>query len=155
MCTVLLPPGVNLISGDNDDDDNDDDDNDDDYNYNNVLYIDTLCIENNNRFSITENDYEPHIARPSGRAVLRRQSAAARLLKLLVRTPPGAWMFICCELCVLSGRGLCDGPITRQDESYRKCYVVVCGLGTLQLRTLCPTNRLSPPKTKTTEPYTR
>ena len=28
-------------------------------------------------------------------------------------------MFICCECCVLSGRGLCDGLITRPEESYR------------------------------------
>ena len=25
----------------------------------------------------------------------------------------GAWMFVCCECCVLSGRGLCDEMITR------------------------------------------
>ena len=37
---------------------------------------------------------------------LRRRSAAARLLRLWVRIPPGAWMFVCCECCVLSGRGL-------------------------------------------------
>jgi hypothetical protein len=29
-------------------------------------------------------------------------------------------------LCVLSGRGLCDGLITRTDESYRLWCVVVC-----------------------------
>jgi hypothetical protein len=34
---------------------------------------------------------------PSG---LRRGSAAARLLGLPVRIPPGAWMFVCCECCV-------------------------------------------------------
>jgi hypothetical protein len=28
-------------------------------------------------------------------------------------------MFVCCECCVLSGRGLCDGPIPRPEESYR------------------------------------
>ena len=26
---------------------------------------------------------------------------------------------ICCEYCVLSGRGLCDELITRPEESYR------------------------------------
>jgi len=30
----------------------------------------------------------------------------------------------------LSGRGLCDEPITRPEESYRLCCVVVCGLET-------------------------
>ena len=39
---------------------------------------------------------------------LRRGSAVARLLGLWVRIPPGAWMFVCCECCVLSDRGLCD-----------------------------------------------
>jgi hypothetical protein len=30
----------------------------------------------------------------------------------------GAWMFVCWECCVLSGRGLCDGLITHTEESY-------------------------------------
>jgi hypothetical protein len=28
-----------------------------------------------------------------------------------------------CVGCVLSGRGLCDGLITRPEESYRVCWV--------------------------------
>ena len=28
-------------------------------------------------------------------------------------------MFVCCECCVLSGRGLCDEMITRPEESYQ------------------------------------
>jgi hypothetical protein len=35
-------------------------------------------------------------------------------------------MFVCCECCVLSGRGLCDGLITRPEESYRLWRVIVC-----------------------------
>jgi hypothetical protein len=35
-------------------------------------------------------------------------------------------MFVCCECCVLSGRGLGDGLITRPDESYLLWCVVVC-----------------------------
>jgi len=35
-------------------------------------------------------------------------------------------MFVCCECCVLSGRGLCDGLITRPEESYRLWRFVVC-----------------------------
>jgi hypothetical protein len=46
-------------------------------------------------------------------------SAAARLLGLRFRIPPGAWMSVCCECCVLSGRGLCDELIPRPEESYR------------------------------------
>jgi len=37
-------------------------------------------------------------------------------------------MFVCCECCVLSGRGLCDELITRPEESYRMWCVVVCDL---------------------------
>ena len=34
--------------------------------------------------------------------VLRRRTSVARLLILWVRIPPGAWMFVCCEvLCVV------------------------------------------------------
>jgi hypothetical protein len=35
-------------------------------------------------------------------------------------------MFACCECCVLSGRSLCEGLITRPEESYRLWRVVVC-----------------------------
>jgi hypothetical protein len=35
-------------------------------------------------------------------------------------------MFFCCECCVLSDRCLCDGLITRPEESYRLWCVVVC-----------------------------
>jgi len=48
---------------------------------------------------------------------LRRRSAAARLLELWVQIPPVAWMCVCVECCVLSGRGLCDGLITRPKKS--------------------------------------
>jgi len=33
--------------------------------------------------------------------------------------PAGNMDFVCCECCVLSGRGLCDRLITRPEESYR------------------------------------
>jgi len=55
---------------------------------------------------------------------------ATRLLRLWVRITPGAWTFVCCECCVLSGRGLCDELITRPEESYRLWRVVVCDLET-------------------------
>ena len=70
---------------------------------------------------------------------LRRGSATARLLGLRVRIPPGAWMYVSCECCVLPGRGVCVGLITRPEESYRVwCVLSVIvksgqweGLGTL------------------------
>jgi hypothetical protein len=59
---------------------------------------------------------------------LRRRSAAAPLQRSWVLIPPVAWMFVCCECCVLSGRGLCDELITRPEESYRLWCVVVYDL---------------------------
>ena len=54
----------------------------------------------------------------------------------------GAWMFFCCECCVLSGRGLCDGLITRPEESYRLWRVVVCDQETSYARRLKPARGL-------------
>ena len=59
--------------------------------------------------------------------------AAAHLLKSWVRIPLGAWIFVCCECRVLSGRGLCDELITRPEESYRLWCVVVCDLETSRI----------------------
>jgi hypothetical protein len=42
----------------------------------------------------------------------------------------GAWKFVSCECCVLSGRGLCDQLITCTEEFYRLWCVVVCDLET-------------------------
>ena len=38
------------------------------------------------------------------------------------------------ECCVLSGRGLCDGAITRPEESYRLWCVIVCDPETSSMR---------------------
>ena len=45
----------------------------------------------------------------------------------------GARIFVCCECRVLLGRGLCDELITRPEESYRLCCVVVCDLETSRI----------------------
>ena len=58
---------------------------------------------------------------------------AARLLRSWVRIPPGAMIFVCRECRVLSGSGLCDELITRPEESYRLCCVVVCDLETSRM----------------------
>jgi len=42
-------------------------------------------------------------------------------------------MCVYCECCVLSGRGLCDEPITRPEESYSLWRVVVCDLETSRM----------------------
>jgi len=69
---------------------------------------------------------------------LMRSSAAARLLRSWVWIPPGAWMFVCCECCVLSGRGLCDELITRPEESYWLWCVFMCDLETSRMRRSWP-----------------
>ena len=46
----------------------------------------------------------------------------------IVGSNPTGDMDVCCECCVLLGRGLCDGLITRPEESYRLWCVVVCDL---------------------------
>jgi hypothetical protein len=40
-------------------------------------------------------------------------------------------MFVRCECCVFSGRGLCDGLISCPKESCRVWCVVVCDLETV------------------------
>jgi hypothetical protein len=52
---------------------------------------------------------------------------------------------VCCEHCVLSGRGPCDELITRPEESYRLWCVVVCDLEKQNswMRRPRPTMRLS------------
>jgi len=47
-------------------------------------------------------------------------------------------MFVCSECCVLSGRGLCEGLITRPEESYRLWRVAVSDQETSKTRTLKP-----------------
>ena len=79
---------------------------------------------------------------------LRRSSATARLLRSWVRIPPGAWLFVCCECCVLSGSGLCDELITRPEESYRLWCVVVCDLETSRMRRPWPAMGRSSTKKK-------
>jgi hypothetical protein len=43
-------------------------------------------------------------------------------------------MSVCCECCVLSGRSICDGLITRPENFYLLCCVVVCDLEASRLR---------------------
>ena len=59
---------------------------------------------------------------------LRRRSATAHLLRLRVRIPRGALITVCCDCCVLSGRGLWDELIARPEKSCRLWCVVLCDL---------------------------
>ena len=74
----------------------------------------------------------PNAGQPTISAGERPQ--AAHLLRSWVRIPPRAWIFVCCERRVLSGRGLCDELISRPEESYRLWCVVVCDLETSRMR---------------------
>ena len=73
--------------------------------------------------------YKTFIVGSSGRSVYGRSPA-----EIVGSKSTGAWMFVCCECCVLSGRGLRDEPITRPGESYRLWCVVVCDLETSWMR---------------------
>ena len=53
--------------------------------------------------------------------------------EILGSNPTGGMDIFCCECHVLSGRGLCDELITRPEESYRLCCVVVCDLETSRI----------------------
>jgi len=68
--------------------------------------------------------------------IVKTKYTAASLLRSWVRIPPAAWMFVYCECCMLSGRGLCDGLITRPEEPYRMWRVVVCDQETSYARNL-------------------
>ena len=66
---------------------------------------------------------------------LRRGGSAANGMPgFRVRMPPGSWMSVSCECCVLSGRGLCDGPIPLPEKSYGLWCVIVCDLETWRMR---------------------
>ena len=56
---------------------------------------------------------------PCGRAVYRMGLRPFPWWDWVVRIPPGTKMPVSCECCVLSGRGVCDGPIIRPENSYR------------------------------------
>jgi hypothetical protein len=67
---------------------------------------------------------------------LRPGSTAASLLGLRVRMPRTAWMSVSFECCVLSGWGLCAGPIPRPEASYWLWCVLVCDIETASMRWL-------------------
>ena len=89
------------------------------------LYL-TTHDTHNRQISMPPVGFEPKIS-------AGERPAAARLLRSWFRIPPVAWIFVCCECRVLSGRGLCDELITRPEESYRLCCVVVCDLETSRM----------------------
>jgi hypothetical protein len=89
------------------------------------LYL-TTHDTHNRQISMPPVGFEPRIS-------VGERPQPAHLLRSWVRIPPGAWIFVCCECHVLSGRGLCEELITRPEESYRLCCVVVCDLETSRI----------------------
>jgi len=67
-------------------------------------------------------------------AVLSKTQVSGRSPTEIVCSKPTGGMDVCYECCVLSGRALCDGLITRPEESYRMWCVVVCDLETSRMR---------------------
>ena len=66
------------------------------------MYLNILCTVHVVKFNIS-NQLVSRSQWPRG---LRRRSTAARLLRSWFRIPPGEWMSVCCECCVLSGSSL-------------------------------------------------
>ena len=92
------------------------------------LYV-TTHDTHNRQISMPPVGFEPTIS-------AGERPVAAHLLRSWVRIPLGAWIFVCCNCRVLSGRGLCDELITRPEESYRLCCVV-CDLETSRIGAPC------------------
>ena len=89
------------------------------------LYL-TTHDTHNRQISMPPVGFEPKIS-------AGERPEVAHLLRSWVRIPLGALIFVCCECRVLSGRGLCDELITRPEESYRLCCVVLCDLETSRI----------------------
>ena len=75
-------------------------------------------VTNKCKMLVEKSDTLLHDTWGAGRSG-RAGCAAARLLGLWVRISPAVWKFVSYGCCVLSGRGLCDRPILRSEESYR------------------------------------
>jgi hypothetical protein len=85
-----------------------------------ILKSHSLCVLKFHFLTTVDRSQWPH---------LRRGYGVARLLGLWFRIPPRSWMYVPCECCVLSGRGLCVGLITRPEGPYWVCPVSVIVIG--------------------------
>ena len=77
----------------------------------------------------------------------RYGSAATRLLGLWGRISQGACMFVSCECCVFSGRGLCIRLITCPEQSYQVWCVQWVWLWSPKGEVMAP-NRIKVPQEK-------
>jgi hypothetical protein len=101
------------------------------------IFVDTP--QRHSRITLQITTIKIHARRSQWPRGLWIRSAVAR---------PTRGMGVCYECCVLSGRGLCFGLITRPEESYRMWCVVVCDLETSWMRRPCPTGDCRANKTK-------
>ena len=76
------------------------------------LYL-TTHDTHNTQISMPLVGFEPTIS-------TGERPQAAHLLRSWVRIPPGAWIFVCCECRVLSGRGLCEELSVKIHNETRK-----------------------------------
>ena len=63
-------------------------------------------------------------------AARSKASVCGRSPAEIVGSNPTGGVDVCCECCVLSGRGLCDELMTHPEEPYRLWCVVECDLET-------------------------
>jgi hypothetical protein len=91
----------------------------------------------NNLYRIIIGGYRSNL--PVQVAPRSKAFVCGRLPAEIVGSNPTGGMYVCCECCVLSGRGLCVGLITSPEESYRLWCVVVCDLETSWMRRPWPT----------------
>ena len=83
-----------------------------------------------------EQNYEAYMGHGTFPVAMRSKAevCSLHLLRLL-----GAWKFVSCEYCVLSGRGLCNELIACAEKSYRIWSNVVYKLENSRMRRPWPT----------------
>jgi hypothetical protein len=59
-------------------------------------------------------------------AACTKEWVGGHSLEGITGSNPAEDMDVSCECCVLSGTGLCDGPITLPEESYRVWRLYLC-----------------------------
>ena len=82
------------------------------------------------------------ILAPVSVAVRSKAKVFGRSPAETVGSNPTGGIDVCCECRVLSGRGLCDGLITRLRDSYRLWRVVVSDQETSKTKRLKPATGL-------------
>jgi len=101
------------------------------------------CLRSQNQSCFTSSSFtcsSSSWSRSRGPRVLRLRSAAARLLRLLVRIPPGAWMSVSAMCCQVE---VCATNWSLVQRRPTDCGVrVVCDLETSWMRRSWPTGGL-------------